>query len=90
MLKKLMLLAAMLAMVLVAAAPAMAQEDQYQNVEGGEGGTNTATVTNSECVNILQAAQGGDAQGSQQYQEQMVEEGGGSSARWLMRSGSAR
>ncbi len=35
MLKKLMLLAAMLAMVLVAAAPAMAQEDQYQNVEGG-------------------------------------------------------
>src|SRR5215210_3492654 len=79
MLRKLMLLAAMVAMVLAVASPAMAQVDfdvdaqtssQEATATGGD-----ATVTNedieiseSECVAILNAAQAGDAQAANQIQ----------------------
>jgi hypothetical protein len=67
-LKKLMLLAAMLAMVLAVAAPAMAQQNatatQAANQQVTGGGNIAADISYSECVAIV--AQGGNVNAVQQ------------------------
>ena len=71
-LKKLMLLAAMLAMVLVASAPALAQVTQEDEQEGESGEVDqTFDVSSSgdsanQCAEILAAAQSGNAQNIQE------------------------
>ncbi len=74
--KKLMLLAAILAMVLVAAAPLIAQEVGFddQELESGEIGTETALEiegnNNNQCLGLLQFGNTGNAgneQGTAQY-----------------------
>jgi hypothetical protein len=74
--KKLMLLAAILAMVLVAAAPLIAQEVGFddQEFESGEIETETSLAiegnNNSQCAGLLQFGQTGNAanqQGTSQY-----------------------
>ncbi len=74
--KKLMLLAAILAMVLVAAAPIIAQEVGFddQEFESGEIGTETELAidgnNNSQCAGLLQFGQTGNflnQQGTLQY-----------------------
>ena len=74
--KKLMLLAAMLAVVLVAAGPVIAQELGFddQELESGEIATETEISiegnNNSQCAGLLQFGQTGNAanqQGTSQY-----------------------
>jgi hypothetical protein len=74
--KKLMLLAAILAMVLVAAAPVIAQEVGFDDQEFESGGIETATElaidgnNNNQCAGLLQFGQTGNAgneQGTAQY-----------------------
>ena len=74
--KKLMLLAAILALVLVAAAPLIAQEVGFddQEFESGEIETETSLAidgnNNSQCAGLLQFGQTGNAgneQGTAQY-----------------------
>ena len=74
--KKLMLLAAMLAMVLVAAAPIIAQEVGFddQELESGEISTETELSiegnNNNQCAGLLQFGQTGNfgnQQGTAQY-----------------------
>ncbi len=74
--KKLMLLAAMLAMVLVAAAPIIAQELGFddQELESGEISTETELSiegnNNNQCAGLLQFGQSGNfanQQGTSQY-----------------------
>jgi hypothetical protein len=74
--KKLILLAAVLAMVLVAAAPVIAQEVGFddQELESGEIATETEIAiegnNNSQCAGLLQFGQSGNfanQQGTSQY-----------------------
>ncbi len=74
--KKLMLLAAMLAVVLVAAAPVLAQEVGFddQELESGEISTETEIAidgnNNNQCTGLLQFGQTGNfpnQQGTSQY-----------------------
>src|SRR5215217_7468611 len=74
--KKLMLLAVMLAVVLVAAAPVLAQEVGFddQELESGEIATETDIAiegnNNTQCAGLLQFGQSGNAaneQGTAQY-----------------------
>ena len=74
--KKLMLLAAILAMVLVAAAPLIAQEVGFDDQEFESGGIETETSlsiegnNNSQCAGLLQFGQSGNfanQQGTTQY-----------------------
>jgi hypothetical protein len=74
--KKLILLAAVLAMVLVAAAPVIAQEVGFddQELESGEIATETEIAiegnNNSQCAGLLQFGQSGNfanEQGTSQY-----------------------
>ena len=74
--KKLMLLAAILAMVLVAAAPVLAQEVGFDDQEFESGGISTETElaidgnNNNQCAGLLQFGQTGNAgneQGTAQY-----------------------
>ncbi len=74
--KKLMLLAAILAMVLVAAVPVIAQEVGFddQELESGEIATETSISiegnNNSQCAGLLQFGQSGNfanQQGTSQY-----------------------
>ena len=70
--KKLMLLAAMLAMVLVASAPALAQVEQEDEQEGESGEVDQSFDVSSsggsanQCAEILAAAQSGNAQNIQE------------------------
>ena len=70
--KKLMLLAAMLAMVLVASAPALAQVTQEDEQEGESGEVDQSFEVSSsggsanQCAEILAAAQSGNAQNIQE------------------------
>src|SRR5215216_5628025 len=74
--KKLMLLAAMLAVVLVAAAPVVAQEVGFDDQEFESGGIETETSlaidgnNNNQCAGLLQFGQTGNfanEQGTSQY-----------------------
>src|SRR5829696_4240545 len=74
--KKLMLLAAMLAVVLVAAAPVIAQEVGFDDQEFESGGIETETElaidgnNNNQCAGLLQFGQTGNfgnEQGTSQY-----------------------
>ena len=74
--KKLMLLAAMLAVVLVAAGPVIAQEVGFDDQEFESGGIETETSlsiegnNNSQCAGLLQFGQTGNfgnEQGTSQY-----------------------
>ena len=74
--KKLMLLAAMLAVVLVAAAPVIAQEVGFDDQEFESGGIETETSlsidgnNNNQCAGLLQFGQTGNfgnQQGTSQY-----------------------
>ncbi len=74
--KKLMLLAAMLALVLVAAAPVLAQSVGFDDQEFESGGIETETSlsiegnNNSQCAGLLQFGQTGNfgnEQGTSQY-----------------------
>ncbi len=74
--KKLMLLAAMLALVLVAAAPLIAQEVGFDDQEFESGGIGTETEmaidgnNNNQCLGVLQFGQTGNVgneQGTSQY-----------------------
>ena len=81
--KKLMLLAAILAMVLVAAAPIIAQEVGFddQELESGEIETETSLSiegnNNSQCAGLLQFGQTGNfpnQQGTSQYDNPELEQ----------------
>ncbi|HEX2098449.1 MAG TPA: hypothetical protein VHF46_05270 [Rubrobacteraceae bacterium] len=82
--KKLMLLVAMLALVLVAAAPVIAQvgnEFDDQELESGEIGTETELVidgnNNNQCAGLLQFGQTGNfpnQQGTSQYDNPELEQ----------------
>src|SRR5215218_9162330 len=73
--KKLLMMAAMLAVVLVAAAPVVAQEVGFDNQEFESGGIETATAleiegNNNQCAGLLQFGQTGNfgnEQGTSQY-----------------------
>ncbi len=74
--KKLMLLVAMLAMMMLAATPVIAQEVGFDDQELESGGIETATDisiegnNNSQCAGLLQFGQTGNAaneQGTSQY-----------------------
>ena len=74
--KKLMLMAAILALVLVAAAPLMAQEVGFDDQEFESGGIGTETEmaiegnNNDQCLGVLQFGQTGNfgnEQGTAQY-----------------------
>jgi hypothetical protein len=73
MLRKLMLLGAMLAMLAFAAVPALAQQTVDASASGGQakdvtqqsgGNTAAANVSNSQCVQILQQQNSGNVAGS--------------------------
>jgi hypothetical protein len=73
MLRKLMLLGAMLAMLAFAAVPALAQQTVDASATGGQakdvtqqsgGNTAAANVSNSQCVQILQQQNSGNVAGS--------------------------
>ena len=79
--RKLMLLAAMLAMALVAAAPALAQvvqENEIEEAESGDAEPEVAVANKGDSVNqcaaILQAAQTGNVQNIQTVQQYAVKE----------------
>jgi|SRR5829696_5110629 len=74
--KKLLMMAAMLAVVLVAAAPVVAQEVGFDNQEFESGGIETETAleiegnNNNQCAGLLQFGQTGNfgnEQGTSQY-----------------------
>ena len=81
--KKLMLLAAMLAVVLVAAAPVVAQEVGFDDQECESGGIETETSlsiegnNNNQCAGLLQFGQTGNfpnQQGTTQYDNPELEQ----------------
>jgi hypothetical protein len=81
--KKLMMLAAMLALVLVAAVPVLAQTLEFadQELESGEISTETAISiegnNNSQCAGLLQFGQTGnfpEQQGTSQYDDPELEQ----------------
>ncbi|HEX2098904.1 MAG TPA: hypothetical protein VHF46_07620 [Rubrobacteraceae bacterium] len=81
--KKLMMLAAMLALVLVAAVPVIAQTNAFDDQEFESGGIETATEiavegnNNSQCTGLLQFGQSGNfgnQQGTSQYDNPELEQ----------------
>ena len=81
--KKLMMLAAILAMVLVAAVPVIAQTNAFDDQEFESGGIETATEiavdgnNNSQCTGLLQFGQTGnfpEQQGTSQYDDPELEQ----------------